>query len=42
MPTTYHKKEEKMARTRNRNKKMNFPIRERRVKEINQHYDDDK
>ena len=42
MPTTYHKKEEKMARTRNRIKKMNFQIQERRVEELTPLSDDDK
>ncbi len=43
MPTTYHKKkEEKMARTRNRIKKMNFQIQERKVEELTPLSDDDK
>ena len=42
MPSTYHKKEEKMARTRNRIKKMNFQIQERRVEELTPLSDDDK
>jgi len=43
MPITYHKKkEEKMARTRNRIKKMNFQIQERKVEELTPLSDDDK
>ena len=43
MPTTYHKKkEEKMAKTRNRIKKMNFQIQERKVEELIPLSDDDK
>ena len=43
MPTTYHKKkEEKMAKTRNRIKKMNFQIQERKVEELTPLSEDDK
>ena len=43
MPTTYHKKkEEKMAKTRNRIKKMNFQIQERKVEELAPLSEDDK
>ena len=43
MPTTYHKKkEEKMAKTRNRIKKMNFQIQERKVEGLTPLSDDDK
>jgi|TARA_A100000164_G_scaffold333363_1_gene323860 hypothetical protein len=43
MPTTYHKKkEEKMAKSQNRIKKMNFQIQERRVEELTPLSDDDK
>ena len=43
MPITYHKKkEEKMAKTRNRIKNMNFQIHERKVAELSPLSDDDK
>jgi hypothetical protein len=43
MPITYHKKkEEKMAKTRNRIKNMNFQIQERKVEELSPLSDDDK
>ena len=43
MPTTYHKKkEEKMAKTRNRIKKMNFQIQERKVEGLTPLSEDDK
>ena len=43
MTTTYHKKkEEKMAKTRNRIKKMNFQIQERKVEELTPLSEDDK
>jgi len=43
MPITYHKKkEEKMAKTRNRIKNMNFQIQERKVEELTPLSDDDK
>jgi len=43
MPITYHKKkEEKMAKTRNRIKQMNFQIHERKVAELAPLSDDDK
>ena len=43
MPTTYHKtKEEKMAKSQNRIKKMNFQIQKRKIEELTPLSDDDK
>ena len=43
MPTKYHKKkEEKMAKSQNRIKKMNFQIQKRKIEELTPLSDDDK